>query len=123
MVPKSIWIVVFYEDEIGNKPVKEYLTSITNEKEKATLLNVITMLQQYGPAIQSTKMDKIIDGSIRELRKGRHRILYGRHGNIFVLLTAFLKRTDKTPPDEIKLANERFTRYSKSLNNNIRNPR
>ena len=59
-------------------------------------------------------MDKLIEGSLRELRKDRHRILCGRHGDTFVLLTAFLKRTNDTPPKEIELAKRRFEAYQES---------
>ena len=59
-------------------------------------------------------MDKLIEGSIRELRKDRHRILYGRHGTTYVLLTAFLKKTDKTPLEQINLAKKRFEEYQKN---------
>lgn len=109
MPPK--WIIEFYKDAEGRLPVQEYIFEGNDEKRVALLINVIQSLQTLGPEIQGTKMDKLIEGPIRELRKDRHRILYGRHGNTFVLLTAFLKDTDKTPPEQIALARERFTEH------------
>jgi len=77
------------------------------------LINVIQRLQLLGPDIQGTDMDKLIEGPLRELRKDRHRILYGRYGNHFVLLTAFMKKTDKTPPEQINLAKQRFEEHQR----------
>jgi phage-related protein len=105
------WKVEFYEDRHGNNPVQEYIFEGNDEKRVALLINVIQRLQALGPDLIGTDMDKLIEGSIRELRKDRHRILYGRHGNTFVLLTAFLKKTDKTPKEQINLAKERFEEH------------
>ncbi len=111
MTAEHLWKVVFYQEEDGQDPVKEYILSIQRDKERAVLLNTIQRLQRIGTEIQGTDMDKLIEGSIRELRKDRHRILYGRLGNTFVLLTAFLKRTGDTPSKEIELAKKRFKAY------------
>ena len=105
------WIVDFYEDAKGYNPVQEYILEGHDDGKIALLIAVIQRLQELGPDIQGTKMDKLIEGPIRELRKDRHRILYGRDGNHFILLTAFLKKTDKTPQEQINLAKERFGEY------------
>lgn len=111
MPTASPWVVEFFADDDGSEPVKDYLLSIRRDKERALLLQTIERLHTLGPEIQGTKMDKLIDGPIRELRKDRHRILYGRDGNTFVLLSAFLKSTQATPRSEIELAKRRFELY------------
>jgi len=58
-------------------------------------------------------MDKHIDGPIRKLRKDRHRILYGRKESTFVLLSAFLKKSNKNPNEQIFLAKNRFEEHVK----------
>ena len=104
----SKWKVEFYEDDKGINPVQEYIVEGNDEKRVALLINVIQRLEELGPELQGTNMDKLITGSIRELRKDRHRILYGRHGNTYILLTAFLKKTKKTPQEQLELAKQRF---------------
>jgi len=37
--------------------------------------------------------------------------LYGRDGDKYVLLCAFMKRTQKTPAEQIELAHKRFGEY------------
>ncbi|MFH1632638.1 MAG: type II toxin-antitoxin system RelE/ParE family toxin [Chloroflexota bacterium] len=53
---------------------------------------------------------------IYELRKNRHRILYAQDDRRFILLSAFLKSSQKTPPTEIKLAEKRYQEYLKNHN-------
>jgi phage-related protein len=107
----SRWIIEFYQDAEGRKPVQDYIVEGNDERRVSLLIAVIQRLQELGPDIQGTDMDKLIEGPIRELRKDRHRILYGRDGNRFVLLSAFMKKTDKTPPEQIALAQERFEEH------------
>lgn len=109
----SKWNIEFYENDDRVNPVQAYITEGKDAKRIALLINIIERLKTLGPDLQGTKMDKHIDGPIRELRKDRHRILYGRSGNTFVLLTAFLKKTQKTPNEQIVLAKQRFEEYLK----------
>jgi phage-related protein len=103
----SKWTVLFYQDIDGSIPVQVYMFEGNDEKRVALLINVIQRLEALGLEIQGTNMDKLIEGSIRELRKDRHRIIYGRNGNTFILLTAFMKKSDKTPPEQIEIAKTR----------------
>lgn len=106
----SEWIIEFYADDDGHKPVYEYIQE-KDDKTTALLLQLVKRLRNLGPDIQGTNMDKLIEGPIRELRKDRHRILYGRHGNRFILLTAFLKETQKTPRTQVELAKKRYSEH------------
>jgi len=107
----SNYYVVFYQDADGRMPVQEYIIEGNDKKKEALLIAVIQRLEVLGPDLRATNMDKHIDGPIGELRKGRHRILYGRDGDEYILLNAFLKRTQKTPPEQIELAKKRFTEH------------
>lgn len=109
--PEQEWIVEYYTDRNGFSPVKDYIRKLTDPKQVAVVMKAIMRLKALGTEIQQTKMDKFIEDSIRELRKDRHRVLYGRIGNVFVLLTAFLKETDQTPESEKQLARTRFQDY------------
>jgi len=105
------YIIEFYQDADGSIPVQDYIFEGNDDKKVALLIAVIQRLEALGPELRGTDMDKRIDGPIGELRKDRHRILYGRYGNNYVLLTAFLKRTQKTPPEQIELAKKRFEEH------------
>jgi len=103
--------VGFFVDRKGNIPVRDYLFDGTNEKDISVLINVIQRLAFIGQAILDTNMADHIEGPIYELRKDRHRILYAQDGERFVLFSAFIKKTQKTPPEEIRRAQRYYQEY------------
>lgn len=101
----------FFEDRRGSRPVQEYLAAITDVTDLSHILLVIQRLSILGQSLLETKQAKHIEGDIYELRPGRHRILYAQDGNRFVLLSAFIKKTDKTPRSEIDNALSNYREY------------
>jgi len=102
--------VKFYTDcDKGISPVLEYLEKL-NQKEKAKVLKYIEFLR-INKGYLDDPYTKHIKGKIRELRvdfgRNRHRIFYFIFiGKTIILLNAFLKKTDKTPIQEIEKAEE-----------------
>ena len=86
-------------------PVFDYMLDGNDETKLNVLINVIQRLSRVGLELIDTKMVKLIDKPIYELRKDRHRILFAPYGDDgFILLSAFIKETQKTPPKEIRTA-------------------
>lgn len=111
----SKWQVAWYIDEKDRRPVLEYIFQINEETAIGNIINVIQMLATVGVEnLINTKMCDEIESPIYELRKDRHRILFGRDKDLFILLSAFLKQTQKTPPSEINLACNRWHSYLKN---------
>ena len=104
----------FFVDRQGNRPVEIYL--FDHFSEWSVLFNVIARLAYVGQDLIDTDMAKRIKHPIYELRKDRHRIMYAPDGNRFVLLSAFYKRTGKTPTEEIELALARYEEYQQTGN-------
>jgi phage-related protein len=103
--------VRFYEDGKGKRPVLEYLDNLP-DKEKAKVSKYINFLKVSGGVLDEP-YSKHIKGKIRELRvdfgKNRHRIFYFTFvGKNIIFLHAFLKKTAKTPPKEIKKAEKNY---------------
>jgi Phage-related protein len=104
--------VEFYEDRQGRQPVKELLIelrgkALTSKDAKIQYEKILThirALEAYGTRLGEPRV-KHIDGSLWELRPLSHRILFfhWREGK-FILLHHFIKKTQKTPPKEIKQA-------------------
>lgn len=100
--------IKYYRDpRNGHVPVKEYISQL-EEKDKAKVRKYITYLRDHQGYLEEP-YSKHITGKIRELRvdfaRNRHRIFYFTFVNKnIILLSAFLKKTDKTPPQEIKKA-------------------
>jgi len=108
------WIVDYYKDAKGNEPVKEFLDSLSLSA-KTKMMRLIEFLTEKGILLKEP-YTKQIKGKIRELRvkdkQGAVRILYFTYtGRRFILLHGFIKKTDKTPEREIKIAEKRMIDY------------
>ena len=110
------WQIACYIDRNDRRPVVEYMFDDTNAKDFTVMIAVIQRLSRVGTALVDTEMSKHIEGPLFELRKDRHRIFYAEDKNKvrFVLLSAFLKETQKTPPENIMEAQENWRDYLKT---------
>lgn len=109
------WSIKFYETEDGHNYVKEFLDNIEDSKLKAKVLHDIGLLQQFGTKLSKPHADYLEDG-IWELRtkQGSNiaRTLYFTvSGKTIILLNGFVKKTQKTPPGEIKKAKDNRDDY------------
>jgi len=107
------WSLVYYETANGRCPVKEYLDGL-GAKETERVVFDLELLREFGLDL-GVPYVKNIHGKLWELRttgRSRHRVLYfAASGKRFVLLHAFTKKTGKTPPAEIKTADNRMNEY------------
>lgn len=108
------WGICSYQTKDGNYPVEDYIAEGNDEKKYSILFLVIRSLAINGLDIIDTNMCKALTEDLWELRKDRHRIIFCRDGDLFVLLSGFLKRTKKTPKSELVLADERMKHYFES---------
>jgi len=104
--------VHFYEDKRERQPVKDLLIALRDEAQKSKdariqyqkILAYIRSLEEYGTRIGEPTV-KHVDGDLWELRPMAHRIFFFYwRDNKFILLHHFVKKTNKTPPKEIKRA-------------------
>lgn len=104
--------VYFYQDKNGKEPVKEYLSELEEKSIKSKEARIkynkidqyIEILRMYGTMAGEPYM-KHLEGEIWELRPLRDRILFfSWDGNAFILLSCFMKSTQKTPKREIEKA-------------------
>ena len=99
--------VIFYKKENGAYPVKEFINSL-EPKMQAKFIGFLELLQDYGNSLREPYSKSLGDG-IFELRckvgNNISRVLYFFYfeGKI-VLTNGFVKKTQKTPASEIKLA-------------------
>ena len=110
--------IKFYKDsQTGKSPVLEYIDNL-NRKERAKILKYIEFLREHEGYLDEP-YSKHIKGKIRELRvdfnRNRLRIFYFIFiEKTIILLHAFLKKTEKTPIQDIKRAE---ANYCDVLNN------
>lgn len=104
--------VDFYVDSTGYCPVKDYIHA-QDTKTKRIIFQPIEYLMNEGLKIVDTNMYDRIDNELSELRKDKHRILFAKTENGFVLLFAFYKITPKTPKEYKVTAHENLDDYRK----------
>lgn len=112
-----MYSVKFYKDKDGNEPVKEFLRELGEKTEKNSRVNFnkirdyIKVLGMYGTRAGEPFV-KHLSGDIWELRPLRNRILFfGYDGRQFILLSHFIKKTQKTPQREIEAAEKLMKDY------------
>ena len=99
--------IVFYDKPDGSEPVKEFLLTV-DKKMRARILRTIDLLAENGTALRMPYSEHLVDG-IFEIRvksgSDISRVLYFFViGRIIVLTNGFIKKTQKTPKNEIELA-------------------
>ena len=110
--------IIFYEKENGDSPVEDFIRSL-DVKMRAKMVGLLELLGEKGNSVREP-YSKAIDDGIFEIRckvgTNITRVLYFFYfeGKI-VLTNGFVKKTQKTPPDEIRLAKERRADYKERL--------
>lgn len=99
--------VEFYEDASGKQPAKDFLLSL-DTKMRAKMVNTISLLQENGYELREPYSKHLSEG-IFELRakvgSDITRVLYFFYVDRHIILTnGFVKKTQKTPPPELKRA-------------------
>ena len=100
----------YFKDKNGNSPIEDYLRKLRSKKDKDSriksnkILEYLDILRNSG-AKAGEPYIKHLQGEIWELRPLRDRILFAAwDGEKFLLLTRFMKSTQKTPKREIDKA-------------------
>jgi len=115
MFRKLIYREIQYIAKPGFSPIEEFIDGL-DIKTQAKVLDVFDQIEtQKKPSAKIYKKLKGTDG-IWEIRiffnKNKYQFLCFRYeGKLVILTNAFLKKTDKTPKKEIKLAEQRKTEF------------
>ena len=106
-----------YVDKNGDSEIIDYLKSLRKNKGKESKIKVekidayVRLLRENGLPLNE-KYVKKIDCELWELRPLRDRILFASlNNNKFILLSIFIKKTQKTPKREIEKAKRLLRDY------------
>ncbi len=104
-----MYTIRFWKNEGGRSPVEEFILKL-NARDRARISMLVMLLQEYGSNLMMP-YSKALGGGLFELRaktdKGIRIIYIFEVGEIAVLVHAFFKKTQKTPPKEIRTARDR----------------
>ena len=100
----------FYKTEDGKEPVADFLDSL-DDKMAAKLIGLMEILEEKGTELRMPYSEHLGDQifALRcKLGSNITRALYFFYsGRRIIVTNGFVKKTQKTPPCELKLAKER----------------
>ncbi len=114
------WEVTFYETAQGARPAEAWLRD-QPVKAQARFAWVFNLLEEHGTSVKGPYVSHL-RGKIWEVRvehqKVQRRLLYfSAPERKFVMLHGFVKKTQKMPPKEIEVAEQRMRDYATRLEN------
>ena len=116
--------IILYEDRNGVKPVEEYLNELDtlNTKDarirRTKIRAYVKILRESGLPLPENICKHMVD-KIYELRPIGDRVFFaGWINGIYVLLHYYQKKGQKTPPRELKKAQEEFADFVERWNQN-----
>ena len=107
-----ILTVNFYRTDAGNEPVRDWLKELPRDDKRIIGEDIKTA--QLGwplgmPLIR--KMDKNLWEVRSSLPNGIARVLFTVNESQMILLHGFIKKSNKTPQNELKTATARLSNY------------
>lgn len=108
------WDVVYFESGGGNAPIYDFIGSLS-AVAKAKVSNTLDLLTEYGIKLGLPHVRKVTGTKLWELRilgGDNIRIFYiAISGKAFLLLHGFIKKSQKIPKKEVKVALTRLKEY------------
>jgi phage-related protein len=114
MTDAADWFIVFYVDERGHQPVREFLSTL-DTRARARFDWSLEQLRLRN-TLAREPLVRHLDGRIWELRRESmgniYRLLYTfLPGRRILVLHGFQKKTQKTPRPEIETAQRRLDSF------------
>ena len=112
---------VYFRDEDGREPVREFLGSRLDSRDRRLVKNQIEQLNRLRDDLPPLPfpITSQIEGGLRELRchsgGALYRVLYRRSGNLFILLHIIRKDSSAIPRRDIELAQRRWRDYRRRM--------
>ncbi len=108
--------VIFYEKDNGECPVEDFLSQL-DIKMRAKMVGLLEILEEKGNELREPYSKYLTDG-IYEIRckvgSDISRVLYFfYYGGKIILTNGFIKKTQKTPRKELRLAQDRRKAFLK----------
>ena len=105
---------VFFRSESGNEPVREWLKSLSKDERNAIGEDIAYV--QFKWPIGKPRVNHL-RRAVWEVRTSLSnriaRTLFAVEGRQMVLLHGFIKKTQQTPNEDIKLAEKRFKEWQR----------
>ena len=100
----------FWRSATGREPVREWLNELPREDQRTIGRDIAKV--QFGWPV-GLPLCRSLRGGLWEVRSSlpsrrEGRVLFGFYGGMLIALHAFIKKRQKTAPEDIALARQRF---------------
>ncbi len=105
--------VKFFRTNAGKEPVRSWLKGLSQSHKKMIGEDIKTV--QYGWPLGMPLVEKLGPGlwEVRSrVQDGISRVLFTVDGDLMILLHGFIKKSQKIPLKELKIAKSRFKQYT-----------
>lgn len=109
------WTVEFYTEASGHCPVQEFLDGLP-VKDNARIVRAMNLLEKFGLTLRAPYVKHLTNYDLWELRvqagRNDYRVFYFAYtGQRFVMLHGLRKKTQKTPPRDLEVAQRRMKEF------------
>ena len=115
----SPYVIYYFISPSGDNPVGQFLDSLS-ERQQTKILRLLQYIKEYGLSAILPHTKKLIGTPLWEIRilgKDSIRVFYAIPlKNVVLILHGFIKKTQKTPTKELRVA---LTRYSEWRKRNL----
>ncbi len=105
------WQIIYFKDKNGKNPVSDFLDTL-DSRQQSKILRILHYIEEYGLQSVIPHLRKLAGTPFWEIRilgQDNIRVIYIVPTDLQVLvLHGFIKKTQKTPLKEIKMASERY---------------
>lgn len=118
---------VFYRAEDGAEPVDDFIDHLPPARQVVldNQIDLLNRLTTTDPPLAFPHSSQV-RGELRELRchygRDLYRVLYRRSANLFILLHALQKNTDKISEADIDIAERRWANFRERMDAHPRRP-
>ncbi len=112
VITKSSFKLSLYKEISGKVPVLEWLKDFN--KEERQIIDGYIKYPQYNWPWEMPRIKPLGDGLMEiriKLKNRQARIFFILHDGIIILLHGFIKKTQKTPNNELEIALKRAKQY------------
>ena len=103
--------LVFFRTEMGREPVQEWLEKLDEADERTVYAVIRAVRTDWSTSLRKRRVKKLREAlwevRCRISKRRTARLIFTREGNDMVLLHGFIKKSQKTPQKDLKLAQKR----------------
>lgn len=108
--------VVFFKNENDNQPCRDFILSLNRDGKREISITIFTVQQGFPMGLPLVRKIEADLWEIRiKLSMGICRIFFTISGSLIILLHDFIKKSQKTPLNELNTARTRLNQF-KELN-------